>query len=759
MNTSPISGDSLLVLLAVLALACPCSASSPLTIDLGSDTAYLPYSLDSTNAHADYNTTRPRILRSLQVLSTVSPDSPTGFLVVAINPEYGSPDPVQFELREYPKWTCSTISERLVVNDFRPYRDPATGAAAIASAGYRDDTVFAIRLSQTSSEAGQSATWHFETRPILAGLGVADTIPKLILLLVEDCDLDGSLEMLVYASSGWAKVPRSILCVDLKTLSLKWTRAVSVLLSSNNTYFTGDSANPAIMFTGYASHNRVSDDVFSDTLGYVASVDCRQGKVLWSKVTTLRNGPNRLIRAQSGDSYFVLHKVPLGSGSESVDLPADGNYVSLIDSRGNVRHTAQLGGQPKDLWLGRWGDRVDSVLFVRFDPGYVWVFDTALKLLAQSQEKMSAEYIGKVAITGRTDTLLAFSDGLYQSDGSTLRRLLAFPRDPNYCEPVTVDSMGHAVEIVYSGPNWYVVAAIKKKSLGRLLSIAYVRNQSYVLMLLSGLLVGLVVVNFYRRRTKANLETINRQKQELERVHEALKAAQAQLVEQAKYKQAKEIAGGFAHEIRNALLPIESALLMLGRPESGYPAKLQKYLTSIQAAADRAMDLTRLISDFTSLDSHRSPEEVVLQEVIDATVLANLPELDRLGIEVEISLNPFCVVQSNAEQLRIVFTNLLRNSIDALTGRPDPAIFIRSKTDNTNTTVEFSDNGAGIAKEYLPRVFDTFFSTKPSCGRGWGLTMSRRIIEMYGGSIEIDSREGEGTTVTLVLKTWPSNPG
>jgi signal transduction histidine kinase len=303
--------------------------------------------------------------------------------------------------------------------------------------------------------------------------------------------------------------------------------------------------------------------------------------------------------------------------------------------------------------------------------------------------------------------------------------------------------------------NWYQIGHIRKRGLWAMATIFYRQNQNYILMLLSGLLVGLVLVNYYRRRTKSNLDLIARQKDELERTHEALKEAQEIIIQQERYKQAKDIAGGFAHEIRNSLLPVETAIALLGRidpsaPEA--PAKLEKHSRNIGSAVSRAVELTHLISEYSHLEAQKQPEQVDLRQILEKVIESNRIRVERQAVSIDIDIPAGTMVASSRSHLEIVFNNLLLNALDALTDRPEPRIIVTSGNEPGMVTLRFSDNGCGIAEKDLPRVFDTFFSTKPSSGRGWGLTMARRIMQLYDGEIAVESKESEGTTFTLMFR-------
>ena len=276
-------------------------------------------------------------------------------------------------------------------------------------------------------------------------------------------------------------------------------------------------------------------------------------------------------------------------------------------------------------------------------------------------------------------------------------------------------------------------------------------------MLISGLVVGMLVMNFYRYKTKRNLVTIRDQKMELDKTYLKLKEAQAKIVAQEKYRQAQDIAGGFAHEIRNALSPARHALSKLIETDSraiADPAIIQKLSRFSDRAVERALKLTRAISQYTKIEDIHNPEAVDLKAVIEKILEMNHHRIKSQKVKINVAVGFRVIVMANTDQLRIVFNNLLLNSLDALTDTENPDILIETHVDGQNVEVTFRDNGSGITPDSLERIFDVFYSTKPSGGTGIGLTMVKKIIESYGGSISVDSKLNEFTACRILLKKY-----
>ena len=175
---------------------------------------------------------------------------------------------------------------------------------------------------------------------------------------------------------------------------------------------------------------------------------------------------------------------------------------------------------------------------------------------------------------------------------------------------------------------------------------------------------------------------------------------------------------------------------------------IEKLLTSCQDGAERVRNIVKSLKIFASHDE--SPfQPVNINECIEASL--NLIGGETRGrIEIEKSFSKIPEIEGQAGPLNQVFVNILVNAAQAIpkTGK----ITIRTTQAGPNIVVSISDNGVGIPKENLTKLFDPFFSTKPvGEGTGLGLSISYGIIEKHLGRIEVDSKVNVGTEFRVIL--------
>jgi hypothetical protein len=126
-------------------------------------------------------------------------------------------------------------------------------------------------------------------------------------------------------------------------------------------------------------------------------------------------------------------------------------------------------------------------------------------------------------------------------------------------------------------------------------------------------------------------------------------------------------------------------------------------------------------------------------------------------VDLEATARP---VRGDANQLQQVFTNLLGNARDAVPPQTGHLhVETRMIADGTYVMASVSDNGSGIPADVLPKIFASFFTTKPEgAGTGLGLAITQSIVKDHGGRIDVSSRPGDGTVFRVFLPTAEAKP-
>lgn len=212
------------------------------------------------------------------------------------------------------------------------------------------------------------------------------------------------------------------------------------------------------------------------------------------------------------------------------------------------------------------------------------------------------------------------------------------------------------------------------------------------------------------------------------------------------------IASSISHEVTNSLDGIKNYLYLINSemPED-HPHK--EYMKIIEGEIIRAGQIIRQLSDLNKPGKY-AKSDLNLNDLIESVI----PLLDYLvkgkNYEFKLQLDPALPhIIGVPEQLKSVFINLMKNSIQAMSR--GGIITVRtgvSKEHPGKVQVIVADNGPGIQKKDLDKVFQPFFTTKEK-GTGLGLTICRQIIKAHGGYITVDSAPRKGTEFTITLPT------
>ena len=214
------------------------------------------------------------------------------------------------------------------------------------------------------------------------------------------------------------------------------------------------------------------------------------------------------------------------------------------------------------------------------------------------------------------------------------------------------------------------------------------------------------------------------------------------------------LAAAIAHEIRN---PLNYINLTLDHLRSSFaPADLKKRETFVRLTDQLKTEVARINRHISDFLKYSRPSKLELQsvdlreEAEDALRLVEV-RAEECGIKTTIVQDgALPAVMADRESLRSVFTNLVINAVEAINGAGGSISIKLSNAEANSVKVEITDSGGGIAADDISKIFEPYFSTKDT-GTGLGLAIVKKAIDDHGGTINVTSKEGSGTTFTIIL--------
>jgi signal transduction histidine kinase len=260
-----------------------------------------------------------------------------------------------------------------------------------------------------------------------------------------------------------------------------------------------------------------------------------------------------------------------------------------------------------------------------------------------------------------------------------------------------------------------------------------------------------------------------------------LKKAHAILLQQEKMASIGQLAAGIAHEINNPISFINSNISTLAKYAGNLQKMIQFYkgnarltgnkeaedpynklkidfiLNDIHAlisqsreGAERIKDIVANLKDFSHIDETAKAREVDINAELDNTIKVLSHEIKARSAEIVRDYGSISGFYGNPGMICQAFLNVMMN---ALQSRGDGLVItVKTGQDEDNAIISVTDNGVGIPSEVQSRIFEPFFTTRDiGKGRGMGLTVVYEIVSARGGSVEVNSEVGKGTTLIIRL--------
>ena len=234
------------------------------------------------------------------------------------------------------------------------------------------------------------------------------------------------------------------------------------------------------------------------------------------------------------------------------------------------------------------------------------------------------------------------------------------------------------------------------------------------------------------------------------------KKMEATLIQSERLKAMGTVTAGIAHDFNNILAVISGTtqVLELNIEDN---KKLMNGLRTIHKVCNDGAEIVRRMRLATKKESDTTAlMPVDIKSVLEQSIGFTRPRWMNIakasGVDYDIDIDGIMevpIVMGIESELREVFTNIINNALDAM--ETGGRLSFRTWQNEGHSVISISDTGEGMSDEVKGRVFEPFYTTKRAKGSGLGLSVSRGIIKRYSGSIEVESKEGEGTAFTLRL--------
>ncbi len=440
-------------------------------------------------------TDNPRVSRPVHVVRPKVSESDSGIYVWVYNSAVYSDDPAIFSYKNFS--TNQTIDDdpiHLTICDVSVCTEPGSDQRWLVAGGFRHDSAFVVKTLPGSEK--------FEWKYLCSGQdhsGNGVWEPSVQIVASNDYDYDGREEVFVEVHPGRDLRPRILFCLQLDSLKEEWELPVATGVRREELYSAGDSLHPAVLFSSYNMKQGVSDDNFSDFYAYLTKVDAA-GKVLFNYIGSVEHGTVQFARGESDSVFYVACSQPLLSSTDTVGLPESKYRLYKINRDGAKLDSVLTGSIVNSLFMDDYSNNGRKELITVNTVGVVTIYDPDLHKQAESRPTTLRTFIGTMQLPGgRTPSLLfGCTDGTEQLYSFDFSKRATFTESYSYFEPIAYDADRQPTAYIGGRGGGGVVTQFHRRDWYSHLQVVFNDYQTYILLALFGLLLGLLAVNYFR---------------------------------------------------------------------------------------------------------------------------------------------------------------------------------------------------------------------------------------------------------------------
>ncbi len=282
--------------------------------------------------------------------------------------------------------------------------------------------------------------------------------------------------------------------------------------------------------------------------------------------------------------------------------------------------------------------------------------------------------------------------------------------------------------------------------------LLYINEVEFQRLLKENSLVALAIIRslsaMVRKSNQTFVEDLRERNRQLQKAYDELQAAQDELLRNERLTTLGKFSSMILHDIRNPISVIKAYADML-QLSSCDDSKDSKYVDKISFETERLNQLANELLDYSRGEIRLDMGIVSIPDFFREICEFTDHRLSSKGVQVECSYDYDGQVIMDHKRMLRVFTNLLENARKAMGRAGTCRVSAAREKDMVRFTVE--DDGSGMSPEVLEHIFEPFYSSSPSGGTGLGMAIVKSVVEAHHGTIDIDSKEGEGTEVSIKL--------